>query len=355
MTGIVLFFLVIAIFFDHNASTGIMGGDGKSPYSFTVKINVCYLWLCCVFVFLLVAFRNVNVGSDTLGYCDYFSNSVDLNFGSREYGFSFFTYCIRFFTDNVHVFLGIMAIPFPMAFYYLLKDKLHSCIDIYIALLIMMSLGILTFSMSGLRQMIAISFTIFAYLQLDKGKEIYFFIIVLCASLFHISALFFLIVLLIRSKKISIMHLAFFIMIFLVVNVFPQYIINIIQFFSFWDIYSSYGATYESSLSYSMLAIQTIMFLTALIFNRDINSQKGTIFLLNSTFLSLIFQSCAGVIAEFFRLALYFSVLFCLLIPLSFDSMKNKKWEFLLKLISIILMTVYLIFLNNPLEGYQIL
>ena len=153
-----------------------------------------YCMLIGSFLFLISSLRHYTVGIDIERYISNFyfiSNTQlwsDVIEQAKDPGYSYFVKLISYITNDHQVYLAIIgaifAIPVSIFIYKYSDEPSFS----FFALL---PFSLFYFSMTGLRQTIAISILLFAYKYIKEKKLINFLAIVGIASLFHISALVF--------------------------------------------------------------------------------------------------------------------------------------------------------------------
>lgn len=149
-----------------------------------------FLFLSLIPFFVLLAFRGESVGSDTFNYMRSFS---EMNYNGYyderlEIGYLYLVFVIKCFFSNPRFLLIITAlfttISIGRFIYKTAKDPL-------LALLFFITLGLFQFSLSGIRQTIAISITLWLYPLIKQKKLVKFLLGVYIASLFHKSSYFF--------------------------------------------------------------------------------------------------------------------------------------------------------------------
>ena len=351
----ILFLLIttglIAIQFD-NLSTEILDDSGQL-FSYNKNKYLCFL---CVVMYLIISMRDLSVGSDTYGYVKSFellNTSNGILFYDRDPAFSILNYLLRHITSNGRIYLFLVSWPLPLSFYLLMKDEKQTCKFVYLGFILLLLLEIFAFSMAGIRQTIAIFFTVLAYKFLDRDKIIGFLISIAIGATFHLSSILFLLVFPLRKLKFGVLHIALLLAFLVIVKVNPDQIFSIINGNVLGEAYGSYGTVYESDASYTMMTIQIIL-LCLLLINRHIMYEDvSNRMLLNNAWLGIIAGACSPVIAEFFRIAFYFSIYLCLLIPKILFSMCNSTnrriccWGVFLCAVS------YMVFFTNPLAGYS--
>ncbi len=156
--------------------------------------NTIICIICCAILWSIQAFRAYSVGTDLVGYIPLFSSSgyhnIDLD--SVEIGYSYLNVFIyRYISQNPTVFLSFVsaALLIPVSIVFRNYSKIPA-----LSYIILASFVIYIFSFSALRQATAIGVTTLSYIFVEKKKLLPFFGLVFLATLFHTSALIFVIV-----------------------------------------------------------------------------------------------------------------------------------------------------------------
>lgn len=156
------------------------------------KISLSFFFIS---YFILLALRDISVGIDTVSYVNAYNNISRMNwseaipFGNEmlgfEKGFTIFLKVMSCMNSNrVFLIAAAAIIVLPVMYFYIheARDALF-CISFFlISLLFEMFL-------SGMRQSIAIAFSIPAFYFVRDRKKILFILTVLLASTFHTSAI----------------------------------------------------------------------------------------------------------------------------------------------------------------------
>lgn len=153
-----------------------------------------FLILALIPAFVLMAFRGETVGSDTESYTRLFE---DVKYGGvlgeaderLEVGYVWFSTVIADYLEDVQWLFAIAALFTCVSIGYFIYRNAK---DPALALLFFITLGFFQFALSGLRQTLAISITLWLYPFIRDKRLIPFLIGVFIASLFHKSALLFL-------------------------------------------------------------------------------------------------------------------------------------------------------------------
>ena len=316
----IFFFIVFVLY-------GILKDKTKREFS-TNKGSVQYLYLVMFALWILIGMRDVLYGRDTLGYVIDFNKATSLDLSDAvEPGYKVFVYIVRSFTSNYHAYLMIASISVIVAMYRLMRKYLTSSYEILAAICIYVLLGLLAFNMAALRQTIALSFGIFAFIYASDGKWKHFLASVGVAYLFHNSSFVLLILYLLRYLNLKRYGLYFALASFVLGMLFPGSIAPLIQtYIPFEDRFTQYGTSYQSSQNYTGFILQLLLILIAYFARKRINLQKSSMNLLfNCAYIGLAIQSLTGSVAELYRLSFYFCIFDIILIPLALSTYNGKK------------------------------
>ena len=295
-----------------------------------VKNRTFYYWTISIPFILISSLRYPHLGTDTYAYEDIFNkiihleNIFDFNL---ELGFTFITKLISFITTNFQIYLLIITTIFWYLQY--LSFKKFS-IDFRQSLWLLLLLSYLDISMSLIRQYFAIVILLNSYEYILNRKFFKFIILVGIASLFHKTALVFIISYFIYNIKIK-KHL------FLVFN-----ILCIVSYFatnSIFDLISNYGGVYalylgnsdfgiqESSKLASLLNFAVLYAFSAIcIFERKIYEDKFAYHLMLMLLIATIITIPSFRLTQLSRVSFYFSSFLCFLLPIYFN-MKSIRMK----------------------------
>ena len=205
-----------------------------------------------------------------------------------------------------------------------------------------LSLGFFSFSLSGLRQTLALSLTMLAYFPAKNRKFWKFLILVILATLFHTSAFVFLLVYPIVDKKIGIGHAIIALTAVIVFVGFQGTVRSLIAFF-FDDSYLGGYADRDNALTFTGFIIQVAIFVFCMIYYPNVRKRyKNGDILYNLSFVGILFQLFSSMIAEMFRVSMYFSFFNVLLIPLAINCEPNKNIRQMVALIIGLVFVIYM-------------
>lgn len=296
------------------------------------KGNLWFLIFSGTVLFFYAALRNRLVGIDIDGYLKSYNKYQKYSFneiigiynldGQKDPTF----YVLGWLFSQIFsggqwwlAFIGGIYLSSVMIVIY--KESVNP----FISLLAFLSLGFFTFSLSGLRQTLAMSLTGLSYFGIKKRKPILFIIFVLLGSLFHSTALIFLIAYPMARWKLGLPHIISFVISIILFVSFQSAIRGWITKYIGFEHISNYGDS-EKAATFSGFIIQFAIFVFALVYYHNVRKKyKYADILYNLSFIGLVFQLFSSMIAEFFRISMYFSFFNIILIPLVISAEPNKK------------------------------
>ena len=184
-------------------------------YAYNTKQKKRYLIFCAIVMIVVLGLRSRTVGStDTNNYYRMMIRALAApNWGAFyfdggvEKGFQYFVFLLsRVFSDPQWILIVSSVIVVVCNLYSISQNT----DNLPIAILMFVTLGLMTFEMQAMRQAIAMSLCLVAYEQVKKEKSIRFFIWVILASLFHRTAVVFLPVYFLRKLSLSTKDLLLF-------------------------------------------------------------------------------------------------------------------------------------------------
>lgn len=294
----------------------------------TKKSRVTYLYWVMIALWILIGMRDVRYGRDTLGYVINFKEATGFNFqDSVEPGFSILVSSVRAITSNYHVYLMVASLSTVVAMYKIMKRYFSDSYEIIAAICIYTLLGILAFNMAALRQTIAVSCGIFAFMYATENKWKHFLVSVAIAYTFHNSS-FILLALYplqyIDTKGYGLIGVA---ALFAIGVVAPGIVVPFLQtYLPMEDRFSQYGTIYESTQNYTGFLLQLILVMVAY-FRRDYIrlAPKAKNLFFNCAYIGLGVQSLTGSLAELYRVSFYFCIFDIILIPIALMTFKGAN------------------------------
>lgn len=239
-------------------------------YGITISDNrnnpLNYLKICLFILFLLSALRAPEIGNDTKAYNDIYSEIVSSSdwgvYGRFEVGFVVFCQFLSLFCKHPQILIAVSSCIIYLAFYNIIKR--YSTYYV-VALLIFFTCGLFRFSLSAIRQCLAISVLIYGFIYYynnilshnTKPRSkikliIIYFLCVALATSFHTSSIVTGTLLFFCFRKWSFKH---YIVISIGVVIVMVYLRIFINNFLIGNIgYSRYiGSDYDSGLNVATL------------------------------------------------------------------------------------------------------
>lgn len=307
-----------------------------------------YLFLMMIFLLIIIGFRDISVGTDTLSYTEDFQRFSYMSF-TEVWSFAFTTkeplyvlvsWIPSLLSNNYTLFLLTWAL-FPVcSLYNVFKIELHDSTDYMIAILVFFLLGLFAFYVAGIRQTAALSLVFYAgsrYLgtpiklsvkSIIKDTAVYKFAVFMAlAYMIHNSSILFLLTVPFLFVKVRWWYILLVFGLFFVGKYVKIDQIVLLSKFFFEDRFATYGTVYESSQSLSAFIMQLILFVVCFsVKDKLIKKDTQNNFFFNMLFLGLVFQSLSEMMAEMARISFYFSMFAMVLVPRAFrEYPKNNK------------------------------
>jgi hypothetical protein len=313
-----------------------------------VNKNYVFSIISFLFLFIFSGFRHYEILNDSLAYKEIFDNTLTYNFtdiftGRIEPFYQLINKLIKSFISNDYSVLFIItSIIIQLS---ILKFIFKNSSKVWFSVYLFFSFRFYLFSLSAIRQGIALGLTLLAFNYLKKNEKKYFILIVLIASLFHYSALIFYLVLIFRNSKfeknkviiMSILTLIIFSLIGPILSVYSEY--------------STYGSDYldvgtKDNFSDSFGAILIfLMTLTSLLFSLYFKKKYLRVYDLELWL--LFFGTMISFVTIKFpilmRFTYYFSIFSIILIPNVISYLKYSSQRRYLRHAWIIVTTAYIL------------
>lgn len=313
--------------------------------------NKYYAIISGLVLFLIGALRNITFLYDTVGYVGKYIELPYKTLGELWYNsyhyvgkdpfFYFLAKLISMLGIGYQGWIAILIGIFCIAMFYIIYKYSD---EAFLSIMVFVSLGYYTFGLTGLRQALAFSFILFSYQYLRERKLFPFLVLVFFAMIFHSSSLIFAIAypianMKINWKQVSGVSAAIFISYF-----FSGFLRRTVATLGWTDIMKGY-ADRRIALSIAGFAIQLAIVLFCLYYKKNVlEKDKKDIVLYNLLFLGLAFQGFSIVIAEMFRISMYFSIFSIVLIPKAIMSEKDGKTKQMVYFLVLSALILYLFY-----------
>ena len=303
-----------------------------------------FLILVSIQLVIVFAIRDIDVGVDLTRYYRSYgeigNNSFLYIIRNQDYYSSIFFYVIVYVFSHLgisyHTFLGVVgAICVIPSCYFVNKYSEHP----YISIIIYLSMGIYSFQFSGLKQSISMVIIMFAFDAVVEQKGKKFYLLVICAMLFHVTAIICLPMFILYNMKYRNWMLIPIVCALIFVYIFRNSIGQTVTvLFSDGEYVGRYESTGIIGTSFIMLIL--ILCYIIIFANREVNRNHT---ILSYNFKLILFSAFIQIMSSyayaFTRLNFYYIQLLPFIIPSILDlpgksNFKNKK---ALKIMSVII------------------
>lgn len=335
MNSLSIVIIIIAIF-------GFLSSDkikrNKRSRKFFCLITVIVLSL-------LSAIRADDVGTDTIGYIEEFEVVSRQSYISlfRNYPSCFGYYmCCKFLNNHgldVRFWFFLVALLFNSAVFYFIFVYSKNPV---LSFALYIGSGIFAFSLAGMKQIVAMSFCIFSYCILQKNKRIILSILfVLLGSVFHQSALFFLLILpFVRLNISKKWNVVFFSLLVVMIVGGSTFLRNFIGFLA--EQGNKFGNYSDdvSELNFTQFYIYSLLVLTCFVFYRTLEREKigGMVY---AEIIALAFFFLTTIVSSMFRMAYYLVFFLFALFPNVVSGIKDRPTSQLICMTSGIVFILY--------------
>lgn len=315
--------------------------------------NFIPIWGSALILIIFSGLRSISFGSDLysymnkylyyvphVAYTDIFNLYMQ---GATKDGF--FYMLMKAFTDfniSFQFFLMFVTASYIISTTRFIEKKGKAII---ISFMMFVTLPWLQFSFTGLRQTLAMSICLIALMQLLENPKIYKSVVFICiAGLFHSSAWIFLIAPLVFLFKIKIGKIRFVqltvisILLSVLGDTFFRSMINALA----WNQTLANYATTDISLNWSGFIIQMMFAVVSYYFyDTLVEKDKDYGFLYSLMAIGVAMQALSSVVAEMFRVSMYFSIVSICIYPAAILSIKRRQYRILAYYLSILLLLAY--------------
>ena len=324
---------------------------------------------------LIVGFRNIDMGmNDTrMVYVSLFDQISDMSFletynfiikSDIEVVFYMLTRLFILITTNIRLYLLLLTIPVN----YLISRFIYKYSKIpFLSFLLYFSINYFAFSFTLLRHCIAMVILLLSYDALKENKKLKFFLLVILASLFHRTAVIFIIVFFFKNRKLNIKYIVsipLFILLFTITLGTKTYrwIMNL----SFLKLkrYSIYLNPKANTLTFFFINF-LILVVSLIIYRKKIKdaiakkedcNDEDISLLLYIQMIGTCFASFMYFFSEMFRVSTFFTIFSIILLPNCISTVSNiKTKKTYILIISIILIVYFFMFTmhNNSIYPYR--
>ena len=310
---------------------------GRTKYK---KQEAVYLTACLT---MLMALRHPSMGTDLgyrsfTGYLYSFQRIADMSIGdvfkvkflNYEKGYVLFNKLISFVSRDPQWLLTACAV---LCFVLIGAAIYESSDNILFSFLVLFGLPVFLMYYSGLRQAIAISICFYSTVFAKDKKLLKFILTVLVATLFHRSAIFFLLVYPVfhlRFKKETYLLSVFGIAVALVFNK---------PIFRILTMLMKENVSISSNYSIVLLVVFSLMYVFCLIFiNQEDEKTQGY---LNIFYIACLVQCMAPLHTLAMRIGYYFMISLVVVLPNVIEQMSEARFRMVAKTFIPIIFVIY--------------
>lgn len=285
-------------------------------------------------IFLYGALRASTVGGDVAGYFDDFRTDMRMSYAdilnasssytqSRDPVFHLTLKLLSHVWADPQIMLiaiaAVVAVGFTLFVY-------KSSSNLLLSFLMFICLRIFDFTLSGLRQSIAMGIVWLSIAFIDGKKPMRFILTVLIASLFHSSALVFLIAYPL-SKLRRVRWVLGISAAFLAVNfVTGNALIHALAQLPGLSRYAGYLKGIENQSGMTTLLMQVGILIFSFFFKKQMEKDEPrTAFFFNMYIVGLVFTFLGFDFANIFRIGYYFIIYMVVLLPAAINSQRDNK------------------------------
>jgi len=275
----------------------------------TEKRNKMTLGLFFFFFFVLLALRDIAVGSDLITYKTIFQNTANTSFGDLsgsqwELGYIAYNKLISFISKNYRIFLMITSAVILLPIYKLYsKEKRYT----YLLIVLFMNMPCFLIVFSGIRQAVAISIGALVYIAIDKKKYILSLLLILIAISFHMSAIVLFLMYPALLLRIKAKHLRYIVPAMLVIYLFRLRIFSFVLSFMPSRYVQFYGDVQETG-AIGTLLLFLIFFVFSFVILDETEMTQRDFFMRNVLLIATVFQFFVPVHGLVQRASYYFLI-----------------------------------------------
>lgn len=320
---VIIPFLFSFIAFEKRKQFLIQSHVGITPY---VKKHNLAIPLFFAMLFFLLAFRSESVGNDTSNYHHYFDAYQSLSFRSflvfePEVLYAVLNWIVGRFTDNYQIFLSVVAALTLIPIGYLYTEDKE---DSYLKIVLFLNMTTFVMLFSGIRQMLAVSVGIVAYMFARKKKLLFFLLAVVVAIGFHHSAIILVLLYPIYHIRLKQIHLLILIPVVLLIWAFNEqiFLFLAVYYMNFTDAVSDIAIMSTGAMT--MLLVFAVFAVFSYIIPDETKMDQEAIALRNILVLALILQCFAPVHALAMRMNYYYIIFIPICIAKMIQSAKAQ-------------------------------
>lgn len=305
-----------------------------------------YIIIIGIILIIISGFRSIKVGADTLQFCRDFDNIKYIAWNSLigetryEIGFVFFCKLLGIICNDSQILIFFTSLIINVLICRFIYKESEDCV---LSSYLYVTLNYFATNMNTMRQAIAMSIIILAYMNfLKKNKKVSYTVCILVACLFHMSAICGAFLLFLPNKKYSIKEYNITIVISIIAFLLADKL-----FVIFTQILGNYAGYIGSEFyepNYFAAVIKLLVLFVILtvgyIYNKETKNDINSKYLYISS-LALIFGAASVKITLLGRISNYFSIFNIILLPNILKNYNDKKQIYLVYYLVYVLCFLY--------------
>lgn len=282
-----------------------------------------------VFAIIIYGIRSENVGNvDIPRYVDSYEFLTSLKFSQVIYvffkdpGFYYFSKVFSMWFPSYNMWFALIGALFILTVSSLIQKFSNRLILSYIIFFTFT----FTLNFSLLRHCCALAFVISGYIALKEDKRKKTILLLLLATSFHLSAIIAFLMIPLKKIKFGLWNILMIVTTVMISIVIPDLLTKILVFLNM-DRLAFYAKNNVMTLTMTAFAINSVLFALVLflILLRNKEWKDKYSFDLNMFSVGLALYALVGILAEFYRTAMFFSFVLIILLPNVFNEFKKSK------------------------------
>lgn len=273
-----------------------------------------------ILFFFMLALRSQKTGVDLQNYFDIYRQSVSTFFGkliygsktdSVELGYVALNKLVGYINEDFQFFIVIVALicVIPAMLFYRKEMEMP-----FLTMVLFCTVAPFSMYFSGLRQAIAMTFVFPAYILTRNRKKVLFVVTVICATLFHISALLMFIIYPVYHIKMKPKWLIFAVPVFIAGFVFRENIFRFLMNYLPARYQTRYGEITQTN-AYGFFILLLLLSIYTWVIPGSTQLGDDLVGLRNLLMVATCIQSFASLHVIAMRYNFYFLLLIPILIP----------------------------------------
>jgi hypothetical protein len=322
------------------------------------KEKLLFTVLALIPVTIVSGFRNGKIGNDTENYKLMFQDiAYDDNNERIEIGYIYLNKFLQFFTSEPQWLFIIVAVFLSVAIGVFVNKNAK---DPFLAILFFVTLGLFQFSLSGVRQTIAIAITLLSMELIKKRKLFWFLGFILIASQFHKSAILFIPAYFIANRNVTLKNIIIYFFGFIAIYFSAEFFLlkaaDILELNYGIEETNNGGIFFTIVLVITVLAFWSRKRIIAFKYNNKIHIKNLNIIFINLNFISLLLWIIRLISRTAERVTFYYMPSTYLLLEEYVSSIKTKQnrlFAYIIVTVLAVTLFIYRISRDSSLVPYE--